>query len=171
MYVQIAIMQMCTLISSISGRREYFLDSILLITFKTFNTFFCYAFVYSCACLSDCPMDFESQNYTIITSRCKAPQYPPKECCDAFKEFACPFAAYINNQSTNCADTMLTYINVHGSYPAGLFGAECVKGKEGVSCEGVPGKGTGVASGGRRAQGSSRSLVPILCGLEALLFH
>ncbi|KAF7026075.1 hypothetical protein CFC21_038210 [Triticum aestivum] len=118
-----------------------------------------------------CPMSFESQDYTIITSRCKAPQYPPKECCDAFKEFACPFAVYINNQSTNCADAMFSYINFHGSYPAGLFGAECVKGKEGVSCEGVPGKGTGVASGGRRAQGSSRSLVPILCGLEALLFH
>ncbi|XP_044345681.1 GPI-anchored protein LLG1 [Triticum aestivum] len=86
----------------------------------------------------DCPMDFESQNYTIITSRCKGPQSPPTECCDAFKKFACPFSLYINNQSTNCADTMLTYINVHGSYPAALFADECQKGKEGVSCEGIP---------------------------------
>ncbi|KAF7033356.1 hypothetical protein CFC21_044463 [Triticum aestivum] len=120
----------------------------------------------------DCPMSFETQNYTILTNKCKGPQYPPNECCEAFKEFACPFAAYINNQSTNCADTMLTYINVHGSYPAALFADECLKGKEGVSCEGIPEIGTGVPSGGRRAQGSSpHPLVALLCGIGALLFH
>ncbi|XP_037418583.1 GPI-anchored protein LLG1-like isoform X2 [Triticum dicoccoides] len=120
----------------------------------------------------DCPMDFESQNYTIITSRCKGPQSPPTECCDAFKKFACPFASYINNQSTNCASTMISYINFQGSYPAGMFSAECFKGKEGVSCEGVPGVDTAVPSSGRRAQGSSRHpLVTLLCGIGALLFH
>ncbi|KAF7040325.1 hypothetical protein CFC21_050234 [Triticum aestivum] len=119
----------------------------------------------------DCPIDFEYQNYTIITSRCKGPQSPPTECCDAFKKFACPFAVYINNQSTNCADTMLTYINGRGSYPAGMFAAECLKGKQGVSCEGIPGIDTGVPSGGRRAHGISGRLIALLCGLGGLLFH
>ncbi|XP_044354193.1 GPI-anchored protein LLG1 [Triticum aestivum] len=118
---------------------------------------------------NDCPMSFETQNYTILTNKCKRPQYPPTECCDAFKEFACPFAAYINNQSTNCADTMFSYIDFHG-YPKGLFADECLKGKEGVSCEGIPAVDTGVPSGGRQVQGVSRPLVVLLCGLGALLF-
>ena len=115
-------------------------------------------------------MDFESQNYTIITSRCKGPQSPPTECCAAFKEFACPFAAYINNQSTNCADTMLTYINVHGSYPAGLFD-ECLVGMEGVSCEAIPVIETGMSNGGQRVQGMSFDCSLVWTGLRALLFH
>ncbi|XP_020182349.1 GPI-anchored protein LLG1 isoform X2 [Aegilops tauschii subsp. strangulata] len=118
---------------------------------------------------NDCPMSFETQNYTILTNKCKRPQYPPTECCDAFKEFACPFAAYINNQSTNCADTMFSYIDFRG-YPKGLFANECLKGKEGVSCEGIPAVDTGVPSGGRQVQGVSRPLVVLLCGLGALLF-
>ncbi|XP_037415913.1 G-type lectin S-receptor-like serine/threonine-protein kinase B120 isoform X2 [Triticum dicoccoides] len=95
----------------------------------------------------DCPMDFEYQNYTIITSRCKGPHYPPTECCDSFKDFACQFAVYINNKSTNCADTMISSINFFGKYPEDLFTDECHIGKEGVSCEGVPRIDTGVSSG------------------------
>nr|BAJ91777.1 predicted protein [Hordeum vulgare subsp. vulgare] len=118
-----------------------------------------------------CPLSFEYQDYTIITSKCKAPLYPPTECCDAFKKFACPFATYLNNRSTDCAETMLTYIYFHGSYPAGLFSAQCLKGKQGVSCEGIPGIETGVPSAGRRAHGISRPLIALLCGLGGLLFH
>ncbi|XP_044359636.1 G-type lectin S-receptor-like serine/threonine-protein kinase SD1-1 isoform X2 [Triticum aestivum] len=99
-----------------------------------------------------CPMDFEFQNYTIITSRCKGLQHPTMECCAAFKEFSCPFAAYNNMQSTNCAATMLTYINLHGTYPAGLFD-ECLVGMEGVSCEAIPAIETGMSNGGQRVQG------------------
>ncbi|XP_073367369.1 GPI-anchored protein LLG1-like isoform X2 [Aegilops tauschii subsp. strangulata] len=65
----------------------------------------------------DCPVDFEYQNYTIIISRCKGPHYPPTECCDAFRDFACPFAVYINNKGTNCADTMISGINFFRKYP------------------------------------------------------
>ncbi|KAI5001977.1 hypothetical protein ZWY2020_026627 [Hordeum vulgare] len=118
---------------------------------------------------NDCPISFEIQNYTILTSKCKAPYYPPLECCDAFKEFACPFAVYINNQSTNCGDTMFSYIIIRG-YPKGLFADECLNGKEGVSCEGIPEIGTDVPSGGRLVQGVSSYLVLLLCGLGALLF-
>ena len=140
--------------------------------FSCFTPYFYFKCIYSCACLSDCPIGFETQNYSILTNKCKAPHYPPTECCDAFKEFACPFAVYINNQSTNCADTMLTYINVHGSYPPALFADECQKGKEGVAWEGIPEIGTGLPCGGRRVHGISRhTLVALLCGIGALLFH
>ncbi|XP_037415917.1 G-type lectin S-receptor-like serine/threonine-protein kinase At1g11410 isoform X2 [Triticum dicoccoides] len=101
---------------------------------------------------NDCPTDFESQNYTIITSKCKGLQHPTMECCAAFKEFSCPFAAYNNMQSTNCAATMLAYINVQGTYPAGLFD-ECLVGMEGVSCEAIPAIETGMSNGGQRVQG------------------
>ncbi|XP_044974194.1 GPI-anchored protein LLG1-like [Hordeum vulgare subsp. vulgare] len=111
-----------------------------------------------------CPLSFESQDYTIITSKCKAPLYPPTECCDAFKKFACPFATYLNNRSTDCAETMLTYINFLGSYPSTLF-YECVVGLVGLSCEGVPAIETGMSNGGQRAQGSSRPLIALLCAL------
>ncbi|KAI4976801.1 hypothetical protein ZWY2020_050408 [Hordeum vulgare] len=72
-----------------------------------------------------CPLNFEYQDYTIITSKCKAPKYPLTECHDAFKEVACPFATYLNNRSTDCGDIMLAYIKLHGSYPAGLL-EECL---------------------------------------------
>ncbi|KAE8775355.1 Receptor-like serine/threonine-protein kinase SD1-7 [Hordeum vulgare] len=39
--------------------------------------------------------------------------------------------------STDCGETMLTYIYFHGSYPTGLL-EECLVGMVGVSCEGVP---------------------------------
>ncbi|QHN76900.1 Lorelei-like-GPI-anchored protein [Arachis hypogaea] len=44
-----------------------------------------------------CSVNFEFANYTIITSKCKGPNYPPKECCGAFKEFACPYADVLND--------------------------------------------------------------------------
>lgn len=81
-----------------------------------------------------CPVNFEFQNYTIITSQCKGPKYPPDLCCSAFKEFACPFLDYINDLSTDCASTMFSYINLYGKYPPGLFASECREGKEGLVC-------------------------------------
>ncbi|EAY87333.1 hypothetical protein OsI_08737 [Oryza sativa Indica Group] len=85
----------------------------------------------------NCPVNFEFQNYTIITSKCKGPRFPAKQCCDAFKEFACPFNEYINDESNDCASTMFSYINLYGKYPPGLFANECREGKLGLSCEGV----------------------------------
>ena len=115
-------------------------------------------------------MNFEFQNYTIITSQCKGPKFPPKECCGSFKEFACPFTAYINDESNDCASTMFSYINLYGKYPPGLFAHECREGKEGLSCKGVPQRNV-VASGGQRARSSSLALITIVCGLVSLLFH
>ncbi|XP_022748939.1 GPI-anchored protein LLG2-like [Durio zibethinus] len=81
-----------------------------------------------------CSEDFEHKNYTILTSKCKGPLYPTKGCCDALKEFACPFADKLNDLTTDCASTMFSYINLYGKYPPGLFANMCREGKEGLEC-------------------------------------
>ncbi|OEL37359.1 GPI-anchored protein LORELEI [Dichanthelium oligosanthes] len=82
----------------------------------------------------DCPVSFEGANYTIITSRCKGPLYQPTLCCNALKDFACPYSTYINDVTTNCAATMFSYINLYGKYPPGLFANTCHEGDKGLSC-------------------------------------
>lgn len=84
-----------------------------------------------------CSVNFEFLNYTIITSQCKGPQYLAKLCCKAFKEFACPHAAEINDVSTECANTMFSYINLYGKYPPGLFNSECKEGPNGLDCSAI----------------------------------
>ncbi|KAG7534416.1 hypothetical protein ISN45_Aa08g019750 [Arabidopsis thaliana x Arabidopsis arenosa] len=81
-----------------------------------------------------CPVNFEFMNYTVITSKCKGPKYPPKECCGAFKDFACPYTDQLNDLSSDCATTMFSYINLYGKYPPGLFANQCKEGKEGLEC-------------------------------------
>ncbi|KAL4618348.1 hypothetical protein ACB092_06G003800 [Castanea dentata] len=81
-----------------------------------------------------CPVSFEFRNYTIITSKCKGPNYPADLCCPAFKEFACPYADVINDLTNDCATAMFSYINLYGKYPPGLFSSECREGKEGLAC-------------------------------------
>ncbi|KAH0859693.1 hypothetical protein HID58_087954 [Brassica napus] len=85
--------------------------------------------------ISACPVNFEFMNYTIITSQCKGPKYPPKKCCSAFKEFACPYADQLNDLRNDCATTMFSYINLYGKYPPGLFANSCQE-KGGLKCPG-----------------------------------
>ncbi|ESQ45782.1 hypothetical protein EUTSA_v10011088mg [Eutrema salsugineum] len=68
-----------------------------------------------------CEVNFEYMNYTAMTKRCKGPAFPAKECCLAFKEFACPYANQINDMNSDCAKTMFSYMNIYGNYPTGLF--------------------------------------------------
>ncbi|KAK1292456.1 GPI-anchored protein LORELEI [Acorus calamus] len=82
----------------------------------------------------NCPINFEFMNYTIITSQCKGPKFPPASCCGALKQFACPYAEQLNDLNNDCASTMFSYINLYGKYPPGLFASECREGKEGLSC-------------------------------------
>ncbi|KAL5206080.1 hypothetical protein ABZP36_034289 [Zizania latifolia] len=82
----------------------------------------------------DCPVSFEGANYTVITSRCKGPLYAPSLCCGALKDFACPYATYINDVTTTCAATMFSYINLYGKYPPGLFANTCREGANGLAC-------------------------------------
>ncbi|KAJ4729818.1 GPI-anchored protein LORELEI-like [Melia azedarach] len=95
---------------------------------------------------AECSENFEDKNYTIITSRCKGPQYPAEQCCEAFKEFACPIRDKINDQKTDCAATMFSYINLYGKFPPGLFAHKCREGKEGLACEDTPPPGSAAAS-------------------------
>ncbi|KAF3329778.1 GPI-anchored protein LORELEI [Carex littledalei] len=81
-----------------------------------------------------CPVNFEFLNYTIITSQCKGPSYPTKQCCAALVEFACPYASELNDASNDCASTMFSYINIYGKYPPGLFASECKGDKNGLPC-------------------------------------
>ncbi|OMO59785.1 hypothetical protein CCACVL1_24607 [Corchorus capsularis] len=87
-----------------------------------------------------CTEDMEHKNYTILTSKCKGPQYPVKGCCDALKEFGCPFVDKLNDLTTDCASTMFSYINLYGRYPPGLFANMCREGKEGLECPDEPKK-------------------------------
>ncbi|XP_008796546.1 GPI-anchored protein LLG1-like [Phoenix dactylifera] len=89
---------------------------------------------------SNCPVNFEFQNYTVVTSKCKGPHYAVNLCCAAFKEFACPFAEQLNDVSNNCASDLFSYLNVHGKYPPGLFASECHDTKEGLTCPPSPSK-------------------------------
>ncbi|KAF8107529.1 hypothetical protein N665_0120s0049 [Sinapis alba] len=85
-----------------------------------------------------CSVNFEFMNYTVITSQCKGPKYPAKECCSSFKEFACPYAEQINDLASDCANTMFSYINIYGNYPPGIFSNECQEGKYGLECPALP---------------------------------
>lgn len=81
-----------------------------------------------------CPLNFQFMNYTMITSRCKGPHFPHVECCDAFKEFACPYRNYINDESTDCLTLMLSNIKLYGGYPVGLFSTNCLAGRPLIDC-------------------------------------
>ncbi|KAF8414323.1 hypothetical protein HHK36_002324 [Tetracentron sinense] len=120
--------------------------------------------------ISGCPVNLEFLNYTIITGQCRGPQYPPKLCCAAFKEFACPYADQLNDLTNDCASTMFSYINLYGQYPPGLFASECREGKEGLACPATPPTESVNANGNQRV----RTLSPRLAfttGLLVILFQ
>ncbi|CAL0303898.1 unnamed protein product [Lupinus luteus] len=119
-----------------------------------------------------CGVDFENQNYTILTSQCKGPQYPPKVCCDAFKQFACPFADEISDETTDCASVMFSYINIYGKYPPGLFANECKEGKEGLDCSQVKTANNSDSSNTfHLAAPNSVLLMTTTAGFLGFLFH
>ncbi|KAH7660293.1 hypothetical protein IHE45_16G089600 [Dioscorea alata] len=78
-----------------------------------------------------CQQSFEFANYTILTSKCKGPDYPKNQCCSALGDFACQYAQLINDASYDCSSIMLTYIYQHTGYPQGLFSSEC---RENIPC-------------------------------------
>ncbi|PIA61788.1 hypothetical protein AQUCO_00200052v1 [Aquilegia coerulea] len=82
-----------------------------------------------------CKVNFEFADYSVITTQCKGPNYPAEQCCDAFKKFACPYADDINDEKSDCASTMFSYINLYGKYPPGLFASECRDDKQGLNCD------------------------------------
>ncbi|KAM0942537.1 putative GPI-anchored protein LORELEI [Dioscorea sansibarensis] len=81
-----------------------------------------------------CPLNFEFANYTILTSKCKGPDYPAKQCCAALGDFACQYAKFINDPSYDCSAIMFSYIDQRTDYEHGLFASEC---REDIPCPGV----------------------------------
>ncbi|XP_061342486.1 GPI-anchored protein LLG1-like [Gastrolobium bilobum] len=118
-----------------------------------------------------CGVNFENQNYTILTSQCKGPQYPPKVCCEAFKQFACPFADQISDMTTDCASVMFSYINIYGKYPPGLFANQCKEGKEGLDCSEVKPSNSSDTSNTFHVAAPSSMLLMTTAGFLGFLFH
>ncbi|KAI3744978.1 hypothetical protein L1987_58077 [Smallanthus sonchifolius] len=113
-----------------------------------------------------CPVNFENENYTIITSQCKGPVYKRDLCCNSFLEIACPHWEQVNDEKTNCASTLFSYINLYGKYPPGLFASMCKGGKDGLSCDHVDKLAHHKANHGRTAATSVQSpLIMITIGL------
>lgn len=96
--------------------------------------FVCFLFL-----MTECPENFGLQNYSSITSVCKAPEYNKTLCCSSFTMFTCRFLTYFNDPSTNCASTLFTYLNLAGNYPPGLFANLCTQGdQQGIPCPITP---------------------------------
>ncbi|BBH04464.1 LORELEI-LIKE-GPI-ANCHORED PROTEIN 1 [Prunus dulcis] len=77
-----------------------------------------------------CPVNFEFLNYTVITSRCKGPQYPAAQCCDAFKELACPYTDVLNDLTNECASIMFSYITSMETTHRGFLPMSAMKGRK-----------------------------------------
>lgn len=136
----------------------------------TFHEHKLHVIISSLCFTSGCPVNFEFQNYTIITSQCKGPHYSQNACCTAFKEFACPFADELNDVSNDCASTMFSYINLNGRYPPGLFASFCREGKEGLACPASgPLAADTNANAGQKLQNLSALLIILAAGF--MLFH
>ncbi|KAL4554640.1 hypothetical protein LXL04_037238 [Taraxacum kok-saghyz] len=111
-----------------------------------------------------CPVNFEFMNYTIITSRCKGPRYPANLCCQAFKDFACPYSQDLNDLENECSSTMFSYINLYGGYPPGLFASLCRDDKVGLICPALaPGTGkNGVGADSNNSYSIHSPLLPLV---------
>ncbi|KAF9673192.1 hypothetical protein SADUNF_Sadunf11G0123000 [Salix dunnii] len=118
-----------------------------------------------------CPISFEFLNYTIITSQCKGPQYPPSLCCASFKELACPYAALLNDPTNECASNMFSYINLNGKYPPGLFANECKDGKLGLACSASPPSELVNDKNGSQIMHDPPLLLILLAGFLVVLFQ
>ncbi|KVI02349.1 GPI-anchored protein LLG1-like [Cynara cardunculus var. scolymus] len=110
-----------------------------------------------------CPVNLESMNYTIITSSCKGPKYSANICCQALKDFACPFTSELDDLSNDCSTVMFSYINRYGNYPPGLFSSLCHGDNVGLPCDAVP---PGVGRGGVTDDSNH---TPTICNPSSLL--
>ncbi|XP_039020203.1 GPI-anchored protein LLG3-like [Hibiscus syriacus] len=81
-----------------------------------------------------CQHDFQTMNYTIITSKCKGPDSPKRDCCNALLDFVCPIADIINDDKTDCAVLMFCSIRQHGDYPPSMFFNMCRNGTHALNC-------------------------------------
>ncbi len=117
--------------------------------------------------ITECNVSFENMDYSVLTKNCKGPQYPVKNCCDAFKQFACPQAEVLNDRTNNCAETMFSYINLYGKYPPGLFANMCKEGQQGLECD----SGNNSSSTGVHVAATHSTSLMLTAGLIGLYFQ
>ncbi|XP_009794220.1 GPI-anchored protein LLG1-like [Nicotiana sylvestris] len=122
----------------------------------------------------NCPVDFEKENYTIVTSQCKGPHYNETLCCNAFKQLACNHMDEINDVQNGCATIMFNYINLYGKYPPGLFANMCKEDKKGLNCDNItpPEGNKPEEQKSNSAKGSKSSMVLVLiASILIILFN
>ncbi|CAM6095507.1 unnamed protein product [Calypogeia fissa] len=71
--------------------------------------------------VGDCPYDFSTMDYSTVTSVCKGPSYDASVCCAPFTKLACNYKPQINDFNSLCPIYFMSYLNVAGSYPDGVF--------------------------------------------------
>jgi hypothetical protein len=120
-----------------------------------------------------CNVDFESKNYTILTSRCKGPRFPPLACCNALKDFACTYADAINDMTADCTAIVFSYMDLYGGYPPGLLANMCSEGKLGLNCTNVKEEVVEKTQQSNRVNiaATQSTLLMISATLLILLFH
>ncbi|KAH9323437.1 hypothetical protein KI387_018076, partial [Taxus chinensis] len=74
-----------------------------------------------------CKVDFSSVDFSAVTRVCKAPDYTEKECCEAFNAVACKYVKHVNDYATNCPVEFISFLNMAGEYPNGVFVGRCNK--------------------------------------------
>uniref|UniRef100_A0A0D9YTC7 GPI-anchored protein LLG1-like domain-containing protein n=1 Tax=Oryza glumipatula TaxID=40148 RepID=A0A0D9YTC7_9ORYZ len=67
-----------------------------------------------------------------LGKKCKAASVT--ECCDAFKEIACPHNTLLNDLDNGCGDDMFYFIHTYGRLPPGTIFKKCVEGPYGMKC-------------------------------------
>uniref|UniRef100_I1P135 GPI-anchored protein LLG1-like domain-containing protein n=1 Tax=Oryza glaberrima TaxID=4538 RepID=I1P135_ORYGL len=70
--------------------------------------------------------------FTELGKKCKAASVT--ECCDAFKEVACPHNTLLNDLDNGCGDDMFYFIHTYGRLPPGTIFKKCVEGPYGMKC-------------------------------------
>lgn len=87
---------------------------------------------------AECPIDFATKNYSSITNVCHESNPDKVLCCSAFVNFTCQYVTYFNDQTTNCATTLFSYLSLAGNYSAELFSSLCQGSQQGLLCPIVP---------------------------------
>ncbi|BAF08980.1 GPI-anchored protein LLG1 [Oryza sativa Japonica Group] len=84
--------------------------------------------------LGMCPVRFDEMKgpFTELGKKCKAASVT--ECCDAFKEIACPHNTLLNDLNNGCGDDMFYFIHTYGRLPPGTIFKKCVEGPYGMKC-------------------------------------
>ena len=118
---------------------------------------------------TECPIDFASMNYTSITSVCNGTDPNTTLCCTSFVDFACPYADYLNNDATNCATNLFSYLNMAGNYPAALFSSLCQGNAEGLPCPVAPAPAPALPSGGFTHTPWTYSIILMIFSLLAII--